>query len=330
MRRLPVTVLMAAALGTSACAPSVVFNETVCRVAPGEAHATSGFVPLEMERRPYERTTRTVLSLDDPDHPVDARGVVHQEWPGHEGSVYHPVHLAQYGLAMVESHRAGGESEHLDRAISNAEELLAGATWEGESLWFPYLFDYRLKGDDSMALPAPWYSGMAQGQALSLMTRLYEETGDDRWLTAAEGVFAAFTPEFGDSTPAFSRTAAGCLWFEEYVAEGLPPTAVVNGHIYAVFGLYDYARLTGDTAAIERFDAGATTALQTFGSYRVPGRVSYYCADHYCAQTRWQPEDYHRGVAAQLRDLAEMTGEQLFASQAELLMHDYRVTGATG
>lgn len=304
--------------------PSLHFVESACSPAPGSDYATSGYVPHPVDALPYARTARTVLDLDDPRHTINDAGVRVQPWEGHPDGVYHPVGLTMYALDQVESFRVNGERAHLNRAVVNAEALLAGATVdESGAMWFGYPFEHRLHHDDGLTMTPPWFSGMAQGQALSLFVRLHEETGDARWAQAAHATFASFAGDQTLGEPHFRLVAAnGCLWFEEYVDDNVPPLHVVNGHLYAVFGLYDYAIAFADPAAVELFDAGASTIRASFDSFRVPGRSSLYCATDYCAHTRWMPPNYHRGVVAQLEILASMTGDAEFARMAALLRAD--------
>lgn len=318
---LAVTALATAAVGYQP--PPLHFVESVCTVAPGAALATSGYTPQPVDALPYARTARTVLALDDPRHTVDGSGVRVQPWEGQPDGVYHPVGLAMYALDQLESYRVSGERAHLDRAVANAEALVAGASVGASgALWFDYRFEHRLHRDDDLAMTPPWFSGMAQGQGLSLLVRLHEETGDARWAESAHATLASFTDDHALGEPHFRLTDNGCLWFEEYVDDDIPPTHVVNGHIYAVFGLYDYAMAFADPAAVELFDAGASTIRESFDSFRVPGRSSLYCAAAYCAHTRWMPPNYHRGVVTQLEHLSEMTGDPEFARMAELLRAD--------
>lgn len=323
-----VPALAAGALATAAIGyqpPPLHFVESTCSTIPGAAYATSGYVPHPVDALPYARTARTVLALDDPRHTIDESGVRVQPWEGQPDGVYHPVGLAMYALDQLESYRVTGERAHLDRAVVNAEALLAGASVdESGAMWFGYPFEHRLHRDHALTMSPPWFSGMAQGQALSLLVRLHEETGDARWAQAAHATFASFAGDQRLGEPHFRLEAPnGCLWFEEYVDDDIPPTHVVNGHLYAVFGLYDYAIAFADPAAVELFDAGASTIRESFNSFRVPGRSSLYCATDYCAHTRWKPPNYHRGVVAQLEFLAAMTGDPEFARMAAVLRADH-------
>src|SRR5690606_32879878 len=92
----------------------------------------------------------------------------------------HPVGQAQYVVNMLRNHRIDPDPQYLDLAIANANRLLQRAVRHGGAIFFPYPFDYGLHGRGTMA--APWYSGMAQGIALSGFVRLHELTGDPKWL----------------------------------------------------------------------------------------------------------------------------------------------------
>ncbi|UNX56229.1 D-glucuronyl C5-epimerase family protein [Georgenia sp. TF02-10] len=324
-RTLPALILVAALLaGCSSSLP-----------APGDAvadvpdYAMTGAEPRAITPEPYARTPETVLPLEDPDRPVDGAGVLQVTWPDQAGPIYHPVSLAHYALYMLESYRTTGTREYLDRAVANAEALLDGAEERAGALWFPYGFDYQLHDDEAQTLTAPWYSGMAQGQALSLFVRLHAETDDDRWTDAADATARTFDARPGEGGPWFAHVVDGHLWFEEYVDDAVAPTQVVNGHIYAAFGLYDYATRTGDPDAAQLFDGAATTVAETFDTYRLPGGLSYYCAAQYCIDTDWRPPNYHRGVTKQFESLALMTGRGVFLEQAASFRADYAASGAS-
>lgn len=293
---------------------------------------TSGVTTSRPGVRPYALTPETVTALDDAAYPVDVDGVLQVAWEGYDEPVYHPVSMTWYALKMLESYRVTGTQEYLHRAESNARALLDGADRgaDGE-YWFGYPFPYDVHQDPAMGLGTPWYSGMAQGMVLSLVSRLYGVTGDPAWRDAADAILATYDARPrqvatapGDA-PWFAYVDAdGNLWLEEY-----PGTAqashVVNGHIYSSWGLADYLDEIdpADERAARSFDGAVTTIRDHFDEYRVPGGISYYCVAQYCHDTAWQPENYHRGVVAQLRMLRDLTGDPAIAAQAEVLVGDY-------
>lgn len=277
------------------------------------------------------RTYSTLLDLDDPDQPVDDRGVRAVPWEGFAEPVYHPVAMAMYALRAVESYRQTDDPEYL-RAIANGEALLDGSDEIAGARWFPYPFDYALNGDQGMTLTAPWYSGMAQGQALSLVSRLWSVTGDTRWRDAATSIVATYRADGPGDGPWFAHVIAGDLWFEEYpdTRGTVAPTQVVNGHVYSAWGLYDYLTFVDhDDQVLALWDGAVTTVRRQFSAFRLEDAISYYCIAQYCKDTSWRSEPYHRGVANQLDTLGLMTGDAAFLELADTLRRDYAASGAT-
>lgn len=282
----------------------------------------SGYALNDMRPRPYARTTESLLVLNDPEKEYGEDGRLLQSWPEADGYILHPVNMAWELVYAIESYITSGDGAYLDYAAVNAQALLDGAEEVDGALWFPYPFDYEVRGEYSM--PAPWYSGMAQGMALSVFTRMYEITGDEKWRQAADGVFASFTDEGSQDMVFLDIDGDGNLWFEEYVHPDYPSSRVINGHMYSMWGLRDYAVAFGNPTARDLFDAGATTMRKTFNQWRKEGDISYYCAGSICTETAWQPDNYHRGVTRQIEDLALMTGDREFLSMADALKGDGR------
>lgn len=279
--------------------------------------ACAGSVQLQtVDVLPYQRSA----PLDLSDAPVDSDGVHVYERNGSRHR--HPVAQTQFAINLLEAWRHTGEAALLDQAALNATDLLAHA--HGDFL--PYTFDFPLHGDTSNTIHAPWYSAMAQGQFLSLSVRLYEATTDDFWLDTANRMFDSLaevhTVDRLPSSPWVTfEDELGYLWFEEYAGD-VPPMKVLNGHIFAMFGLYDFWRISDSKEASELFDRGAETVDQYVPLLRVEGEPSWYgmrIQDNPIAQS----ETYHRIHIGQLRMLARMTGEDTFSEYANLLEKDF-------
>jgi hypothetical protein len=191
---------------------------------------------------------------------------------------------------------------------------------QGGALYLPYRFDFPLHGNPNASMRAPWYSGMAQGQALSLFVRLHEVTGDRRWLDAADAVFRTFLmlrPTGGaPGTPWIAFVdEAGYYWPEEY--PDAIPDRTFNGIVFAAYGLIDYHFATADPDALRLAQATLTTALAALPQIRVLGQVSRYCLEHGV-----QDERYHRVHIGQMRTLARITADPRFAEWERLLRAD--------
>ena len=91
----------------------------------------------------------------------------------------------------------------------------------------------------AMSLEPGWYSAMAQGHAMSLLSRAYSQSQNPLYLRAAYQAINPFlvpSSEGGVLTYLFGQHP----WYEEYPT--LPPSFVINGFMYALFGLYDLAK----------------------------------------------------------------------------------------
>ncbi len=180
----------------------------------------------------------------------------------------HPVGQAQYVVNMLRNHRLDPRQEYLDLAVANADRLLKRAVRHGGAIFFPYGFDYALHGRGTMK--APWYSGMAQGVALSGFVRLWELTGEQKWRDAADQTYRSFLISRQAGAPWVTVVDNGLLWFEEY--PWTPYDHTYNGHNFATYGLYDYWRITGSRDA-ELLTLGAiTTSRPRVGHGSGPGR----------------------------------------------------------
>lgn len=276
-------------------------------------------MPLAMAQRPYEEE-RPVDLLDTVRHPVDNSGVA--LYVGKSGDqIDHPVVLTQYGISALSEYRESGEAVWLERAVANANRLLDIAVDRDGALFFPYQFDWTYY---DRTLSAPWFSGMAQGQALSLFSRLAEERPDEvRWGDAADQTWASFEQKYSTTQPWSTIVDDGNLWFEEYAGDQ-PPLLVLNGHIFAIYGLYDYFSLRSENATVaEYFDGASTTVLAIMPLIREAGETSYYCVQaDYCRSDLWQNDKYHGIHQTQLRMLGEMTGETEFGEWADTLQAD--------
>lgn len=149
------------------------------------------------------------------------------EWlPPRERQLW--VDIAQWGLGAHERWLAGEGEEWLAAARACADHMVSEQ--EADGSWV-----HRFRYPHSLPLPPGWLSAMAQGEGASLLVRMAKATGEERY---AEGAQRAMGPmPFAELD--------GVPWPEEYPTR--PPSYVLNGAIFAMWGLRD----AGD----ERFEA---------------------------------------------------------------------------
>lgn len=272
---------------------------------------------------------------------VDAKGV--RMFSLHGRIWDHPVAQAQYALRSLDAYRLTGSKVYLERAIANAQRLvdrrvvvnqpaalsLGKPSVPTVSWFYPYPFDFLCcQGDTTMGLDAPWYSAMAQGEALSAFVRLFEVTGNPAWRVAAGATFASLLVAPSAKQPwVVWVDADGHLWLEEYPRwPEQESERVLNGQIYAAFGLYDYIELTNDPRAIRLFDGAVTTAEQLLPTkFRRVNQAAAYSLEH--GVPNWK---YQQKVVAQFLYLQHMTGRTQDAILADMLRTDFPLSSSRG
>jgi heparosan-N-sulfate-glucuronate 5-epimerase len=182
---------------------------------------------------------------------------------------YAHVKLAQYGLGHFEHYAANGDERGLEVAREVGEYFVAtqvrapGAHLGGWQHDFAYSFRAPLR--------PPWLSAMSQGQVASLLTRLFAETGDERYAKSAE--LAARPMSIPVGTGGVLGDIDGQPFLEEYPTA--PQSHVLNGAIFALWGIRDVALMTQEAEA-ERLHLELVEALAATSSLWDTGRWSRY------------------------------------------------------
>jgi hypothetical protein len=171
-----------------------------------------------------------------------------------------------------------------------------------------HLFDWEYR----TPLKAPWYSGLAQGQGISLLVRVGQESGRPEFLDAAGRAFISFSKSTEQGGVIF-HDQRGDVWFEEYIVS--PPTHILNGFIWAAWGVYDYFLATGEKSAETLFDGAVETLRKNLDRYDL-GFWSLYEQ----SGTRLPmvaSRFYHQLHVAQLRLMHRLSGDKIFLQYAD-------------
>lgn len=286
------------------------------------AWGAAGYAPRDVPAaaRPYN--DQPALSHVPAGH-VDGTGVrvyVNARTTGGR-AMDHPVLQAQYGLQLLNTYRRTGDARFLSTAARQAQRLVDTHVESRGAWWFPYPFDFPLGSGLNGLMRAPWYSAMAQGQAMSLFCRLAEATGDSRWRQAADHAFASLQLGYSATEPwATWRDGNGMLWLEEYPGPTMSASGrILNGHLFATYGVWDYWHTTRSPAAAALFDA----ALRTVRRYVLNGFRNPGWASSYGLRGDVPAEKYHAIHISQLLHMHALTGDASFAAMAETLHGDF-------
>lgn len=277
------------------------------KIDPDLQVLTSDFKIYKVEDKDDYYHIDKPISLLPKDSPLDKYGVTMFEKEGKQFN--HPVRLAQHTMLFINSYKLTKDQAYLEKAKLYAQRLYDISEKENNELYFPYLFDVK-------ELKAPWYSGMAQGQALGAFTRLYEVTTDKKYLDWATRTYNSLKRvKKSQKNWVTLIDNKKYIWFEEYPAE--EATHVLNGYLFSIIGLHDYYHVTKDPSVKQYLQASLTTVYDHLHMYRVPNESSVYGIG------LPQSPDYHFVHIRQLDILYKMTKEKYFLEVKEVFEADF-------
>ena len=241
--------------------------------------------------------------------PFDAAGIPMLNYHGKIGLQYNPIAIAQWGLANYNRFCKTADDVRLQKTLKSADWLAANLEQNPCGLW---VWNHHFDWDYRETLQAPWYSGLAQGQGVSLLLRAYAQTGNEKYQQAAEQAFVSLTQPIAQGGVLFEDEDEN-LWIEEYLVD--PPTHILNGFMWALWGVFDFWLNRADRSANEIFDHGAETLLHNLARFDT-GYWSLYEQSGTHLKMLASPF-YHRLHVVQLRVMANLTGDLRFAEVAD-------------
>jgi len=160
-----------------------------------------------------------------------------------------------------------------------------------------------------LKLRPPWLSALAQGQAASVFVRAFLHTRDERFAMAARSAIAPLLP--GSASGLVAVTVAGPVPEE---APSVPPSLILNGWIYALWGLWDVAVGLADVDSEAAFAASVDCLQRSIDKYD-NGWWSLYSLYPYRLPDLAKPF-YHRLHIDQLDVLYRLVGYAELAAAA--------------
>lgn len=200
-----------------------------------------------------------------------------------------PVAIFQYGLGAYDLYLQTNDKKYLQKFRQCLDWTISHQ--EPSGAWNNFFFSY----------PDHPYGAMAQGEGASLLLRGYQELGDKRFLTAAQSAIDFMLKPIEEG---------GTCTYEE----GLPilleythlPT-VMNGWIFAWWGIYDYVTVTDDNGTYKIMLDKSLLAIEQ----RMPQFTTGYWSK-YDLKKRIASPFYHHLHIAQMQAMYQLTGHQIF------------------
>lgn len=248
---------------------------------------------------------------DFSEYTYDSNGIPLAQYKPPIGFQYNPITIAQFGLDQFNRFQKSASAE-------NRDNILKAATWlaenyeensTGGAVWF-YHFDL-----DFYPIKAPWISAMAQGEAISLLLRAASLGNHQKFAEVAERAVIPFQFPI-EAGGVCAQFANGALSLEEYPS--YPPSHVLNGAIFALFGLYDFLQVRSDSKISEILQTGIQGLSVNLPQYD----TGFWSRYDLFPKKRLASPDYHKIHIQLLTSLALISGVPVFQETA-LRWQDY-------
>ncbi|MBF0557323.1 MAG: hypothetical protein HQL08_00930 [Nitrospirae bacterium] len=243
---------------------------------------------------------------------LDEQGVIMLDYKGDLGLQYNPNAIAQLALGYYDK-VLSGEDCKADFLTQAAFFLDHGRLVEDDVLLWEYTFPFEMRN----YLTSPWRSALAQGQGISVCLRAYQFSNDDRYLHAAHKAFNSFKYLAHRHPGGVLNDFRGYVWLEEYIVE--PPNHVLNGLVWALWGIRDYALFFNDPYARELWDSCVRTLIDNLRYYDLGFWTSYDLVKFNGSGQPTMPSSiyYQKLHVVQMQAMYALTGEDVFRRFAE-------------
>lgn len=145
-------------------------------------------------------------------------------------------------------------------------------------------------------------SGIIQGFVISALLRAYQYYNDPMYLDLSKFAFNMLDTKIENGGLKLINAKYAC-WFEEHIES----PNILNGHIYALFGIYDLYRVTKDNMYSEIFYLGVQDVKNNIKDFDL-GFYTKYAA----SSPNPCNNSYHYTHCSQFHVLHQITGDDFF------------------
>ncbi len=242
------------------------------------------------------------------DHDID--GIPQLNYHGDIGLQYNPIAISQWALGNYNLWIKNNNKDNYLKFIKGANWLVDNLNRNSDNIHvWQHKFNWVYKED----LINPWHSGLAQGQGLSVLCRAYKETNEAKYYHSLEKVYQSFLVDVQNGGVTFTDKR-GDIWIEEYIMKR-EPTHILNGFIWALWGIYDYWLLTSNKEVKFLFDKYSKTIKNNIDRYDI-GYWSLYELSNLKINMR-ASIFYHKLHIVQLKILSNMTKDKVFLKMSK-------------
>lgn len=211
--------------------------------------------------------------------------------------IFFSIGVFQYGLAAYDLYLQTNDDRYLNKLIACADWAVENQQEHGGWITFAY------------QNPKQPYSAMAQGEAISMLIRAYRVSGKKEYLSATHKAKDFMLKPISDGgTAEYSGD-------DVYLYECTYAPLILNGWIFALWGLYDYCKYFNDEKTQMLLQATLASLQRSLSDFDLKYWSKYDAKQRICSLF------YHRLQIAQLQVMYDLFGDttyKLYADQWEL------------
>jgi hypothetical protein len=220
--------------------------------------------------------------------------------------LYYPISIGQYGLAIWDTYLKTQSDKDKNRFLKIAEWFYKNRI-EDDRLGVYWLTEVD---KPAYKIFKAWKSGFSQARAINILLRAFQITGDKIYKQISEKSLLPFLYQV--SQGGITTSTKYGPFYEEYPAS--IPVLVLNGHIFALCGIYDLVRALPDNElAVKIFKNGINSLEKILPEYDLR-----FWSKYSLCQADFHPEidpatiGYHYLHIIQLDLLYRLTGKEIF------------------
>lgn len=210
--------------------------------------------------------------------------------------IYFSIEIFQYGFGAYDLYLASNKEDKsmLDKVIACADWSVNNQLEDGSWVTFAY------------ETPEYPFSAMAQGEGVSLLIRVYNETHDERYMECLKKAMKFMLTSFENGGPTLYNND------DVFLYECPKDPLILNGWIFAFWGLWDYClTVTDDTDAKCILEKSLATMVKWLPKFDLSYWSMYEDGKRICSPF------YHKLHIAQLNVMYDLTGEEVFKYYAD-------------
>lgn len=150
----------------------------------------------------------------------------------------HPVNICHYALFCYDEFKTTGNEKYKTAFLNQVKALRDSSLYDeidSTMVGYPYHITFH-------DLKPPWYSALAQSEAICVLIRYYALTKDESVLSLIRKLMNFMRAPQKNDSGTKSITPEGNVWYEEY-PNSKQEKQVLNGFLFTIIALHDYSNL---------------------------------------------------------------------------------------